>query len=197
MFHPRDVAAAFERGVFWIDEHAIEQPLCAALTAELDALERAGQLQTAGVGRAERYRRDLGLRGDRIAWLTSATAPQRQFLKEAERLRITLNRRMFLGLNGLEAHFARYDAGARYGRHVDSFVGSSNRVVSMVAYLNADWQPSDGGELVLYAADTEHECVRIAPRAGTAVAFLSEQVPHEVLRAAKPRNSIAAWFRRR
>jgi len=197
LFKPKDVAAALQRGVFWIGEGGIDLPLCAALSAELQTLVATSQLQPAGVGRAASHRRDAGLRGDRIAWLTSATPSQRLFLKTLERLRVSLNRTLFLGVTGIEAHFANYPAGTRYACHVDSFVGASNRVVSVVAYLNVDWQRGDGGELVLYAPDAAREIARVEPRAGTVVVFLSEEVPHEVLPAVRQRDSIAAWFRRR
>ena len=187
---------ALQRGVFWISERGLDLPLCAALTAELRALAAASRLHGAGVGRAASHRRDTGLRGDRIAWLTSATPSQRQLLKSLERLRVALNRTLYLGISGIEAHFANYPPGARYARHVDSFVGASNRVISLVTYLNADWRHDDGGELVLYASDAARELARVEPRAGTVVVFLSEEVPHEVMPATRPRDSIAAWFRR-
>jgi len=65
----------------------------------------------------------------------------------------------------------------------------------MVTYLNSDWQPGDGGELVLYAEDEVTEIATIEPRAGTLVLFLSEEIPHEVRPAIRDRISIAGWFR--
>ena len=95
------------------------------------------------------------------------------------------------------AHLARYPAGAFYRRHLDSFRGRANRVVSTVGYLNPDWPEDGGGEMVIYAEqDPQRELTRVAPRAGTLVCFLSEQVPHEVLPTRLPRASIAGWFRR-
>ncbi|MFW5816629.1 MAG: 2OG-Fe(II) oxygenase [Wenzhouxiangella sp.] len=106
-----------------------------------------------------------------------------------------LNRRLFLGLFEFEAHYAHYPAGAFYRRHVDSFQGAANRVVSLVAYLNADWRDDDGGELVLYEAAGRTRLATLAPRAGRVVLFMSEELPHEVLPARRERLSIAGWFR--
>ena len=108
-----------------------------------------------------------------------------------------LNRALFLGLFEYEAHFAHYPPGAFYRRHLDSFRGRANRVVSTVGYLNPDWPEDGGGEMVLYAPDEpEREVARVRPSAGTFACFLAERVPHEVLPTRLPRASIAGWFRR-
>jgi SM-20-related protein len=190
------IAHALHRDGWWVGAAALDAALCEALAADLKALDAAAQLSAAGVGRAASYRRDPTVRGDRIAWLAPATAAQRAFLAELDSLRIALNRSLYLGLVEAEAHFAQYDPGARYRRHVDSFVGGTERVVSLVAYLNADWDAADGGELVLYAPDGARETARVVPRAGTVVVFSSAEVPHEVLTARRARASIAAWLRR-
>jgi SM-20-related protein len=60
-----------------------------------------------------------------------------------------------------------------------------------VLYLNADWQPSDGGELVIYKPEgNEH---RIQPLQGTLAIFLSE-LEHEVLLTSRDRMSITGWM---
>src|SRR5690606_30154176 len=91
--------------------------------------------------------------------------------------------------------FARYGCGDFYKRHRDSFPGQANRILSVVAYLNPDWGDDDGGELVLYHEDTDQVLCKVVPELGTMVFLLSEEFPHEVLPAAKPRWSIAGWFR--
>jgi SM-20-related protein len=70
------------------------------------------------------------------------------------------------------------------------------RVLSSVVYLNPNWDIADGGELVLYDT-TDSELTRVQPLAGTAVFFMSEEFPHEVLPARRERYSIAGWFRGR
>jgi len=61
-----------------------------------------------------------------------------------------------------------------------------------VFYLNPNWQPQDGGQLLLYV---QGETIEVAPNFGTLVTFLSEDVPHEVLPASRTRYSIAGWYR--
>jgi SM-20-related protein len=68
-------------------------------------------------------------------------------------------------------------------------------VLSLVAYLNPDWQLADGGELLIYEDSSTDPVVVIQPLHGTVVLFLSEEVPHEVAPALCDRYSIAGWFR--
>ena len=134
------------------------------------------------------------IRGDSTLWLDDARAGAvaATYLAALDALRVALNRRLFLGLDEVEAHYAAYPAGARYAKHRDRFRDSDLRVVSFVTYLNPDWRDEDGGALRLSLAAGE---IDIVPRSGS-VCFLSE-LEHEVLPATRERNSIAGWMRRR
>ena len=100
-----------------------------------------------------------------------------------------------LGLYSFESHFAVYQPGAFYKRHLDAFKGQANRVLSLVTYLNPDWQEADGGQLVIYTSEEDKTGIRVLPKFGTVVVFLSEEFPHEVLPATRSRSSIAGWYR--
>ena len=133
-------------------------------------------------------------RRDKIHWLEEDSASQSDFLDFADGLREYLNRELYLGLSYYESHFAIYDEGDFYERHLDSFKNSKNRVVTTVYYLNEEWGENDGGELVVY--DEENNFLaKVKPNANTLVVFMSEKFPHEVLAAKKKRLSIAGWFR--
>ena len=88
-----------------------------------------------------------------------------------------------------------YDVITFYKRHVDAFRGQANRVLTTVLYLNHDWLPTDGGQMVLYPETGDGELARIEPAMGTLAVFLSEEFPHEVLPANRDRFSIAGWYR--
>lgn len=171
--------------------------LIAALRAELEARCRDGGVRRAAIGRGEDAQVHDVIRGDHIAWLKEggATAAQSAFLREMESLRLVLNEGLFLGLFEYEGHLAFYPPGAFYRRHLDRHRGSDSRIVSCVAYLNAAWQPGEGGELRLFL--DAGRVVDIAPRGGTLVCFLSGEVEHEVLSTRAPRYSVAGWLRRR
>lgn len=167
----------------------------AALTAALRARETAGEFRAAGVGGGERPQVRREIRGDRIAWWQQPQCPaEAALLARLEALRVVLNRQLLLGLEDFECHYAIYDTGAGYVRHLDRSPHGAERVVSLVLYLNLGWRRGDGGELVLALPGGE---ARVEPRAGTLVAFLSEELPHEVRPANRPRLSLAGWFRRR
>jgi SM-20-related protein len=149
----------------------------------------------AGIGRGGDYTRTRFVRTDEICWITGASEAGRQWLDWAGQLQGFLNRRLFLGLFSFESHFAHYSPGDYYRRHYDAFRGETNRVLSIVAYLNPGWSSADGGHLVLYRGDDDSTGIRVVPLHGTVVVFLSEEFPHEVLPAHRDRHSIAGWFR--
>lgn len=163
------------------------------LASECSILRESDALAPASVGRARV--RDPALRGDATHWIEPGmSATQDALLARLDVLRVVLNRTAFLGLSGIEAHFAHYPPGTRYARHRDRFRDDDRRVVSLACYLNDHWEGArDGGALRLYDADgAAHE---FAPLGGRAVVFLSE-LEHEVLPAQRDRYSVAAWLRR-
>jgi SM-20-related protein len=167
--------------------------LTTALHDELDQLREAERLRAARIGRGQERQRRVDIRGDHIHWLNGASEAQRAYLFALEGLRLELNRRLFMGLEDLEAHFALYPPGTGYRRHMDSFQGDNLRRISTVTYLNPDWAAADGGGLLLFDGDAVIET--ILPEAGTLVCFVSEDIPHEVALTRRPRASIAGWFR--
>lgn len=170
--------------------------LLVALRDEVRILDVTDAMKKAGIGRGADLTRDRSVRRDRIAWLQGITPLQRELFRCLERIREGLNRRLFLGLKRFESHYATYQSGDFYRKHVDSFAGRASRVVSLVLYFNEDWQPSDGGELQVFNRDRQDEvCGLILPEMGRMVLFLSEEIPHEVLPANRARYSLACWFR--
>ena len=183
-----------ERG-WWVGTQAMDDELVSALIAELDELIEDDRLHQAGVGRDLDFQIAADIRRDHIFWLKRERPVQARFLDQMETLRLSLNRELFMGLFEFEGHFALYPPGGFYRRHLDSFRGAANRVISMVTYLNPHWQPGDGGELVIYPEHQDTPSTTIEPRAGTMALFLSEETAHEVLPARVNRRSIAGWFR--
>lgn len=149
----------------------------------------------AGIGREEKFHRNRFVRTDRVHWLDGTASATNDMLQWMETLRTGLNRRLFLGLFDYECHYALYPKGAYYKRHVDAFRGERNRVVTTVFYLNPNWTPADGGELLIYRDDALDPVQTVMPTYGTLVVFLSEDFPHEVLPTERSRFSVAGWFR--
>jgi SM-20-related protein len=188
--------ALVEQG-WYHGEGFLPEALHAPLYAEIEAMAAREALAAAGVGRGTEHHLRRDIRGDAIRWFNRESLAQRRYLEAMDELQQALNQALFLGLFEYEAHFARYPPDAFYRRHLDSFRGRANRVISTVGYLNPDWPADGGGEMVIYDAETpERELTRVRPEAGTFVCFLSDRVPHEVLPTRHPRDSIAGWFRR-
>jgi SM-20-related protein len=178
----------------------ISSELVEALVQDADRLRTSGQFRAAAVGPSEQKRIDVEVRGDETCWLDAqaATSVQRECLHLFEKLRLTLNRELQLGLFDLEAHLACYPAGGFYRKHRDRPHATHARVVSCVLYLNPAWEVSDGGELRLYLDESGEGAYQdIFPQAGTLVCFLSDRFWHEVLPTRRERWSLTGWFLRR
>ncbi|ENM1122336.1 2OG-Fe(II) oxygenase [Vibrio parahaemolyticus] len=149
----------------------------------------------ARIGRNDDVTRIESIRSDKIQWLKPAMGqPIANYLSKMEEIRQEVNRHFFLGLFEYEAHFAKYEKGDFYQKHLDCFKGNENRRLTTVFYMNESWSEEDAGELVVYDLN-DKEIVTIPPRGGRLLVFLSEQFPHEVLPTNAERFSIAGWFR--
>lgn len=171
------------------------------LRLECESACEQGQFKRAGVGRGLNLEVREEVRSDRVLWIhTGETTPEQGvYLARLELLRLALNQRFFLGLFEFEGHFAIYPEGGFYKPHMDRHVGTRDRVVTIILYLNPNWQPGDGGELKLWttAGDKTGPFILIEPRMGTLVCFLSGDFWHEVLPSLRTRMSITGWFRER
>lgn len=182
-----------EKG-FSINPCALPQELSESLFYHLQTMPQFN-FEQAGIGRDQEHTLNNFIRTDEICWINGESEAGKNWLDWNAKLQVYLNRRLFLGLFSFESHFAHYSPGDFYKRHYDAFRGQANRVLSVVVYLNHAWQPTDGGELVLYLDDKDQEGIKVTPSFGTVVVFLSEEFPHEVLPASRDRYSIAGWYR--
>lgn len=174
----------------------ITQTLTRKLAEECRQRAAQGALAPAGVGRGAQQQVREGVRGDHIQWLEPGQHPAcDEYLQALDELRVALNQGLYLGLEDFEGHFALYPPGAFYQKHVDRFRDDDRRAVSVVFYLNDDWQAEQGGALRLYLPNGETRDV--LPQAGSLLVFLSADMPHEVLPASRDRLSLTGWLRRR
>ncbi|WP_296985516.1 MULTISPECIES: 2OG-Fe(II) oxygenase [unclassified Thalassolituus] len=178
-----------------IQHSALPLSLCSGLLYRISSMNEQ-DFHRAGTGRQQDHQLNTFVRRDRIHWLSSENTYEQAWLDYAGELQRYLNRRLFLGLFSYECHFAQYRPGDFYKKHMDAFQGQANRILTTVLYLNPDWETQHKGELVIYdPQQQEQELLRVMPRFGTLVTFLSEEFPHEVLPAERERYSIAGWFR--
>ncbi|WP_430461595.1 2OG-Fe(II) oxygenase [Thalassolituus sp. LLYu03] len=189
------IAQGLQTQGYAITQAALPLTLTAGLLLRVSQLPEY-QFAVAGTGRQQEHQLNGFVRRDKIRWLNDEHPAEQAWLDFMGDLQRYMNRRLFLGLFSYECHFAHYQPGDFYRKHMDAFRGQSNRVLTTVLYLNPDWETQDGGELVMYRDDDHNEeLLRLVPRFGTLVTFLSEEFPHEVLPARRDRYSIAGWFR--
>ena len=186
-----DIANSLVNDGYIVIHDALQKQLNLSL---LSIAKDENSYKKAGISNLASHHVDNDKRSDRTKWIDADDNIQSEYLKFCDELRVYLNRSLYLGLSYYESHFAIYEKGDFYEKHLDAFKSYKNRVVTTVYYLNEEWDDRDGGELIIYD-DKGDEITKVAPTANTLVVFLSERFPHEVLQANKKRYSIAGWFR--
>ena len=86
----------------------------------------------------------------------------------------------------------RGDPGAVGRRAEDGGRWSSSRALTCILYLNPDWSEGDGGELQLIPF--LRAPVRVNPRHGRLVVFLSDRVLHKVAPSFRTRYALTIFF---
>ncbi|TAL61652.1 MAG: 2OG-Fe(II) oxygenase [Legionella sp.] len=168
-----------------------------ALRTHIQELAQQGQLRSAKIGQKLAAHRNDAIRTDSISWLdeNSPNSTIQLYLKKITELAKTLNQSLFLNLSEFETHFAAYQPGSYYKKHVDQFANNKDRKISFVYYLNSDWQEDFGGQLKLYDAD-DQLLTQVLPQPNRFICFKSE-LPHEVCLTQQSRYSIAGWLKSR
>jgi SM-20-related protein len=158
---------------------------------------QAGKFKEASIGKQNEVHKATLVRGDEILWLEndSTNTSERILLDKNQAFIDYLNQTCYLGIVDAEIHFAKYDIGKFYRRHRDTFQAQKGRILSVIYYLNQNWIPADGGNLIIYIQENEIEkAITIAPLAGRLVCFESEKLDHEVSEAFAERFSITGWL---
>ncbi|PJA32218.1 MAG: 2OG-Fe(II) oxygenase [Zetaproteobacteria bacterium CG_4_9_14_3_um_filter_53_7] len=195
----RIVSDLAETGLSICDDF-ISPLLVSSLALEIRELWQEGEFRHARVGKGASLQLRPEIRNDRIHWLDTEnpSSVQQPYFLELETLRNYINRALFMGLFEFEGHFTLYPPGASYDVHYDRFIGSLERVVTCILYLNHDWQNEDGGALKIHAGSEPTTLplpMQVLPQGGRLVTFISDRFPHEVLPANRDRMSLTGWFR--
>lgn len=157
-------------------------------------MEESDKLKKAGIGSQQDFQVKAEIRGDFIYWLDENRDTElTPFFGLMEDLTQNLKRYCYLSLSGSEFHIAKYPAGSFYHRHLDQFSERTNRQITVLIYLNKNWQKGDGGELVIYKDGKE---INVEPIAKRLLVFKSEVIEHEVLTTHVPRYSLTGWLLR-
>lgn len=177
-----------------IAENFLSAALSAHLKDNLNTLFDNKQLQSAGIGNDTIVARQKSVRGDSIYWLDRKHNDpwENDFFDLMDEFVLYLNSTCYTGITGYEFHYALYEEGSFYKKHLDQFRNNESRKYSMITYLNTDWKEEDGGELCVHHKDSTQN---ISPLSGKSVFFKSSELEHEVLVTHKPRMSITGWLK--
>lgn len=147
----------------------------------------------AGIGKQQDLQINEAIRGDYIQWLdrSTASAPMMVYLNRLGELIQFLNQSLYLSMKDYEVHLTIYPIGTFYKRHLDQFKKDDHRKLSVICYLNPDWEANQGGQLRMHLPQ---ESIDVLPAAGRLVCFRSDQIEHEVLPASRERMSLTGWI---
>jgi SM-20-related protein len=177
-----------------ICDHFLSAALAGCLQQNLIRLDHANKMQSAGIGNDPVKDSKQNKRGDKIYWIenNSKEPAEREFLDQVEAFIVHLNNSCYTRINDYEFHYALYETGSSYKRHVDQFKNNVDRKFSLINYLNTDWKVEEGGELSIF-----HEGMveKILPNLQKAVFFKSDISEHEVSVSTRPRMSITGWLK--
>lgn len=168
-----------------------------ALRSLIENKKEQGELKRAGIGSGQDYQLDRSVRGDLIYWISpeEAAAATQVYLDKLQELMRYINRSLFLSLKDAEIHHTVYPPGTFYQRHLDQFRHDDHRKLSIICYLNDDWQETDGGQLRLYLPeDGQEKIIDVLPEGGLLACFRSDLIEHEVLPATRHRYSVTGWL---
>jgi SM-20-related protein len=177
-----------------ISENFIGTQLSNDLQSEMKQNFDAHLFHKAGIGNKENEQHQSAIRSDKIFWLDRChnNKTENLFLDRMDGFINYLNQECYTGITHCEFHYAIYEKGTYYAKHLDQFQQNSDRAFSMIHYLNNDWQQNDGGELCIHHASHQQ---LITPTNGKSVFFKSSELPHEVLVTNEPRLSITGWLK--
>lgn len=171
-------------------------PVVSGLKENLVHLNDLGSLKIAGIGNNLGFQINKEIRSDKFHWIeeNATNLHERNYLEKTGRFIQHLNRTCFTSIKTFESHYANFEIGSFYKKHIDQFKTAKGRQFSIILYLNDLWKDEDGGHIVLYPKDSD--VIKIAPLAGRFVFFKSGEMEHEVLPSlTRERSSIAGWLK--
>lgn len=190
------IAQQLELSSYAVVDDFISKDLALGLYNEITNLINEDELRDAAIGRGVQSDVIKSIRKDEIKWINqnNDSSVVVSLLSIINNLGAYLSNYFRVSIKRYEGHWAHYPKGAFYKKHIDQFQETSNRIFSIILYLNLDWQEADGGELIIYPEN--EEMVKIKPNLGSLVCFRSDALYHEVLPTFKSRYSVTGWFRK-
>jgi SM-20-related protein len=174
--------------------HFLNPSLAIALRKRLLYLFAQNKLEQASIGHETSLHHQQNFRSDKIFWLdkNNNNSSEGDFFLLMDAFVLFLNQTCYTSITSYEFHYALYEPGSFYKKHIDAFQQNNKRAFSIVLYLNPDWVIADGGELCIFQTNNLQH---IQPQMGNCIFFKSDELPHEVEMVNKDRMSIVGWLR--
>ena len=189
-----EIVTSFIDDKVGLSQSFLSDALATQLRGNLRSLNSNKKLQEAGIGNQAKLVTDLSNRGDKIYWLDRShnDKHENRFFDLMDEFVSYLNSSCYTGITGYEFHYALYEKGTFYKKHLDQFQDNKSRAFTMIMYLNLDWKEEDGGNLCIFH---ENRSQIINPVNGSCVFFKSSELEHEVLVCNQQRLSITGWLK--
>lgn len=154
---------------------------------------RENTMSPARIGSLDQKSKQTSIRSDSILWIEPENDPVfKVWNQKINEITESFKENFYLAIKGSEFHFAHYTQGSFYARHIDQPKSSHNRIISVVHYLNPEWNSAWGGQIVLYPENQNP--VQIEPKSPTTLFFQSHKLAHEVLKTKKDRFTLTGWL---
>lgn len=174
----------------------LDDETLAGLRKNIDKLYKNDAMHAAGLGNNSVYQLNKNIRGDNIKWIEndSINPYEKVVIDKINRFINYLNSSCYTSIKNFESHYACYEPGSFYKRHLDQFQTDNGRKFSIVIYLNQNWTAADAGAISVYPKDAE--ALDFLPLGGRIIFFKSDVLEHEVNPSTtRDRLSIATWLK--
>lgn len=127
------------KGFVFVDGFLKDPQLMNSIREEIQQMKATGGLKLAGMNQGQEQWKDKNIRGDLHAWLNDIYRVELQLphlgklLRKMDGIRLELNAACEFASPKCRTQVACYPGqGARYIRHLDAFIGGSNRRVTVL-----------------------------------------------------------------
>jgi SM-20-related protein len=138
--------------------------------------------------------KNLFIHRDERAWIKGKTMAEKLWLTWATSLKDFLNQQLDLSLFSYEGYFSHYSPGGFCQKHNGASNKEKSRQLSMITYLNPEWNMGYGGQLIICPQSSPDKIISVSPEISTLVVFMSEQCFHSVLPTWRDQYSIFGGY---
>ena len=184
---------AFARSGLLIIDNFLDDRLIAEALAEAKHWQAQEAFKEAGIGKLDKHHIQENYRSDRIKWINpdDCLPATKAYLNILEALMQQISREFFLSLKDYECMYAIYPKGSFYKKHKDQFEQQAHRIISVVLYMNENWNEDFGGQLII----DKEEGTQIVDPIFNRLVFFKSEMWHEVVPCNAERFSITGWMK--